>query len=153
MASACDAFPVTVISPACQSMSASTSPAASAPRSPSRASSIKIARSRSPDRDSGSGAAMMASTWAGSRPRGSALSRQPATAGTAPASGTVIRPLTCRNRSSDRVAVTSVLADQVLAACRACRMMNEVTAAASSCRRLSSSGSPSSSTSLRPWTR
>jgi hypothetical protein len=43
---------------------------------------------------------------------GKADSLQPATAGTAPTSGVEIRPSTCRNRSNERVAVTSVLADQ-----------------------------------------
>ncbi len=50
---------------------------------------------------------------------GKADSLQPATAGTAPTSRAGIMPSTCRNRSNERVAVTSGLADQTRAYWRA----------------------------------
>ncbi len=53
-------------------------------------------------------------TTAASSPRGSDARRQPATAGTAAASGTGTYPATCKNRSSARAAVTMALADSGL---------------------------------------
>ena len=64
--------------------------------------------------------------------RGSSLSRQPATPGTAATSGAGINPWMCRNRSSARSAVTYALADQVLELAALCSSTNPATVAASS---------------------
>jgi len=64
-------------------------------------------------------------------PRGSADSRHDATAGTAPASGTAVRPVACANRKNARSDVTIAFADQQLRS-REWPTMNAVTPPASS---------------------
>ena len=75
---------------------------------------VKIAKSRRPVMVPRSQLASSREITAASSPRGSDASRQPATAGTAPASGTGTCPVTCKNRSSARTAVTVALADSGL---------------------------------------
>jgi hypothetical protein len=53
------------------------------------------------------------STSAGGRPRGSADNRHDATAGTAPASGTAVRPLACANRKNARSDVSQATPDDM----------------------------------------
>ena len=64
-------------------------------------------------------------------PRGRADSRHDATAGTAPASGTAVRPAACANRRNARSDVTIAFADQELRS-REWPTMNAVTLPASS---------------------
>ncbi len=71
------------------------------------------------------------STSAAVRPRGNADSRHDATAGTAPASGTAVRPVACANRRNARSDVTIAFADQVLRSLE-WSTMNAVTLPASS---------------------
>ncbi len=88
--------------------------AASHARSPSRASTVRIAKSRLPVSVSRSQLpSSRPASPARSRP-GKVVSLRLATVGTAAASSRSIRPVTNKNRSSDRSAVTMLLASGTL---------------------------------------
>jgi integrase/recombinase XerD len=99
------------ISPARQSMSSSRRRATSPARSPRRASSLRIAKSRRPTSVSSRQLANRRFTSPCSSGCGSPASRQCATLGTARVNGSSSTPSTWRNRSSERSAVTVSFTD------------------------------------------
>ncbi|MEV1248429.1 PIG-L deacetylase family protein [Nonomuraea sp. NPDC050022] len=102
------------ICPLLQSMSPSCMAATSQTRSPSRDSAVKIAKSRRPRAVSRSQLASSRSACPGCNRPGRELSLRLATVGTAVARSRLIRPVTNKKRSSDRNAVTMLLASGTL---------------------------------------
>lgn len=108
------ALPQTTNSPARQSMSSSSSRATSTLRRPSRATIVKMARSRTPVSVTGSQAPNSRATSGAFAPLGTPLSCQPATGGTEAARACSVRPVRNRNRNNDRISVTRPLAEPTL---------------------------------------